>query len=362
MKTNINGVEIEGTPEEIITLLKEITPSPKLNLDNEKTHKPNTTTTTIKKRRKQTTRATKWTKEEDQSIVNCAQENDGVADLLKLQKILPHRTLSAIEKRAYDLGISLTNTQYSRQQYKRTIIKKRQKQKKHSHKRWTPEEDNTIKKCVRPEINKALLKEILQALPHRTKASIQFRCHQLGISIIKSTRQQKKAIKRIKKAQKQEGLPVFEKYTPKKKDLRRARGKFVCLKSNEYQNKYNWTREKAWSQAVMDWQQLQKKTSLKNIVIVDNNVPFPTIAGIKKDSIQALKSILVSMSQKRIQEFTYETAQNTLMPCEGMWNHNKWYFLVNELLSKSQSISESLGIHNRFKIRRVDDTINLIYG
>jgi len=68
------------------------------------------------------------------------------------------------------------------------------------------------------------------------------------------------------------------------------------------------------------------------------------------------------MSQKRIQEFTYETAQNTLMPCEGMWNHNKWYFLVNELLSKSQSISESLGIHNRFKIRRVDDTINLIYG
>lgn len=352
MKTTINGVEIEGTPEEIIQLLQMPHYIKKTDTQEQKTkYTPTPKKTGIRK--------TGWTEGEDQVIRNNAQNNDGYVNLKELIKQLPHRTPGALEKRCYDIGMHITgaHTVRPRKQNK----KYRQPMTRKHHARWSQQEDQTLKNCVHPEIGQAILKEVNKALPHRTNNSINWRCHVLRISLVRSKTAQKRALKIIKSRQKQSNTPITNTYTPKKTDLRSIRGKFICQKADKYQKEYNWSREKAWSKAVMDWQAFKSSKMPRTTITASGNIPFPTITGVHNDSIPQLKQILKDLSSGKIQVFNYETATHTIMPREGMWNHNKWYFLVNELLSKSGIICDSLGVLNKFKIVRTDDVINLIY-
>lgn len=142
---------------------------------------------------------------------------------------------------------------------------------------------------------------------------------------------------------------------------------FLNTQANAYMKRYNWGRDKAWAQAVDDWN--NKKTTLTysatgqiKAPAVKPLVEFPRFSMLS----QSGNKIIEDMAKNIIGingTLSYREIQYVQLKDEALWTVTKWKEFVEEFLRFSTQISDSFMAPNKFKMRIGDNGfITIKYG
>lgn len=151
-------------------------------------------------------------------------------------------------------------------------------------------------------------------------------------------------------------------------DKRVIRGKFIGNRTNYYMRTNNWSREKAWSQAVQDWDSHsslgkvspQKKKVKKQIKMEE--LEFPSVYPLSEEAIPVLESMVRHMIANQ-DKLTYFNVKDHLQVIPDFeWTGRLWHEFCKQFFLNSEQIAKAMNVKNKFKVAKVSGFDIIWYG
>jgi len=207
----------------------------------------------------------------------------------------------------------------------------------HGLRRWTKKEEKYIKQNF--DFHKRNYDELAVSIGRSDKAIIN-RVQKLGLL------RSKESIVKIPKIKK----------TIRADDVRRKRMSFINNRATNLQVKYNWSREKAMSQANMEWNNKNKNYDL------EEHYSFPKFSMIPDNNIKNIIPFIHHMVSNN-EILTQKDISIITNTKDGVWNVYMWDEFLKEFIEQSRIIANYFNVRNRFSIEMNDSKNNeLRYG